>query len=184
MPTAKKQEAVAELVSLLSQSKIAILTDYRGMTVSEMSDLRRRLREAGVELHVTKNTLTRLAAERTHKGELGSLLVGPTAVAFGKDDEVRTARVLVDYVRGTRTVLKIKGGVVGSQVVNADQVTTLATLPPKDQLIAQVLGGLQSPLAGLLSVLQGNVRSLAGVLEAIRQQMEETSGGAAPAPVA
>ncbi len=181
MPTPKKKEKVAELSEQLAQSKVAILADYRGLTVSEMTELRRRLREAGVELHVAKNTLTRLAAEKVGKKDLGGLLTGPTAIAFGKGDEVQAARSLVDYVRGTRTLLKLKGGVLGTQVLSPEQVMALAALPPRPQLVAQMLGGLQAPLAGLMGVLQGNIRSLAGVLEARRKQMEESGSAAVPA---
>jgi len=172
MPTEKKKETVQELEALLSRCKVLIATDYRGLSVADITRLRRRLREVGVEYHVVKNTLAALAAKRASKKGLEQLLTGPTALAFGFGDEVEPARVLTDYVRTSRLNLPIRGGLLDGRVMNAAAVTSLATMPPKEVLIARVVGGIQAPIARLIGVLTGPQRSLLGVLEARRQQLE------------
>ncbi len=171
MVTKKKRGEVDELTDLLSKSELTILTDYRGLTVAEMVQLRKQLREAGVEYHVAKNTLLRLAAEKASYPDMSALLIGPTAVAFSHDDIAKAAKALRDYAR-TSKVFTIKGGVVSDRVLSADQVATIADLPPKEVLIAQVIGTAQMPIVNLVSVLGGPVRSLAYVLQARARQLE------------
>jgi len=167
----KKSTAVEELASNLSGNQLSVLTDYRGLTVSEISELRRRLREIGVDFHVTKNTLTRFAAEKAGVSQLTSLLIGPTAIAFANDDVTKVAKVLTDYAR-TSKVFAIKGGLLSGKVINADDVTTLADLPPREVLVARILGMVQSPVVGLVSVLNGPMRNLAYVLKARADQLQ------------
>ncbi len=178
MPTAKKAETVEELAALLGPSKIAILTDYRGLKVSEISQLRRKLREVGVEFHVAKNTLTRLAAEKVGKGEISPALEGPTAIAFGYRDEVEPAKVLADYIRTSRSTLKIKAALLGNRLIAPEKVSELATLPPREVLLARVVGQMQAPLYGLVNVLSGNLRGFVTVLQARAKQLEEEGSAA------
>jgi len=174
MVVAKKVETVAEIKEKLAKSDLSILTDYRGLTVAEVTQLRSQLRQAGVEYRVTKNTLARFAAEQAGVGALSPLLVGPTAIAFAADDVVKAAKVMTDYARASK-VLKIKGAVLQGRVIGAEQVVELAELPPREVLLAKVVGGMQSPVVGLVSVLSGTLQSLLRVLQARQQQLEASA---------
>src|SRR3954468_1947696 len=120
MPTARKKTQVRELQDLFQSSQVLIFTDYRGMTVAEITNLRRQLRDKGVEYHVTKNTLTTLAADKAGRAGMTAVLDGPTAIAFVGDDIPGAAKVLTDFVRTSR-ILQIRGGLVGHTVISADQ---------------------------------------------------------------
>src|SRR5438874_2432979 len=182
MPTAKKKETVKELQQLFSNSQVLVFTDYRGLTVSDITNLRRQLREKGVEYHVTKNTLTIRASEHAGFGDLGTLLDGPTAIAFVGDDIPGAAKVLNDFVRTSR-ILQIRGGLVGRSMLNADQVADLTKILTREQYIAKVLGSMQSPIGGMMGVLTGVMRGFVNVLQARVDQMKEQSEGSAAAPV-
>jgi len=173
MPTARKKETVKELNQLFSQSQVLIFTDYRGLRVSDLNNLRRQLRDKGVEYHISKNTLTTLAARRAGVDEMGNLLDGPTAIAFVSDDIPGAARVLQDFVRTSR-VLTIRGGLAGKQILNADQVGDLTKILPREQYIAKVMGSLNMPVTSLVSVLANTVRGFMNVLNALI----EKQGGA------
>jgi len=166
-----KEQQVAAIADQLSRAKVTVLADYRGLSVSEITALRRRLREANAEFHVAKNTLTRRAAERLGCGELVPYLVGPTGLALGYGDEAALAKAMSEFARTSR-ILTLKAGLLGSRVLAAEDVGRLADLPSREQLIAQVVGGVQAPIAGLVNVMSGTLRSLVGVLEARRQQLE------------
>ena len=172
MPTEKKEENVKKIEELLTDCKVAIVTDYRGMSVTDMSQLRHQLGNAKVEYHVVKNTLASLAAERSGKGELKGLLKGPTAIAFSYGDATEPSRILIDYIRTSKTPLSIKGGLLDKRVLSSGEVTTLASLPPKEVLISQLLQQMQAPVSSLLAVLSANIRGLTVVLQARKQQLE------------
>src|SRR6266480_4029815 len=136
-----------------------VVTEYRGLKVNELQELRRRLRPRGIEYHVVKNSLFARAAEQSGKSELRSMLAGPTAVAIGDGDEVELAKSLVDEARVLKA-LKILGALIGGRAMSADDVTTLARLPGRPQLQATIVGSLQAPLAqvvGVLTAAQGNL---------------------------
>ncbi|MFQ5933142.1 MAG: 50S ribosomal protein L10 [Dehalococcoidia bacterium] len=166
MPTPSKEEEVKLIADRLSRCTIAIATDYRGLTTAEMNLLRTRLREKGVEYRVIKNSLARRAAEQLGKESLSGFLEGPTALAFGYDDISEPAKALVSHIRSERSVLSIKGGLLDGNPLAADQVNTLATLPPKEQLIAQSLGALKMPLYALHYALSAQLQGLVTVLNA------------------
>lgn len=168
----EKEQTVDELAALLERSQLTILAEYRGLTVAEMSALRTRLRESGSEFHVAKNTMTRRAATRLGREALVPHLVGPLGLAFGFSDPAGLAKAVNDYARQTRGVFAPKAALLGDRVVGAAEITRLADLPSREQLIAQVVGGMQAPIVGLVSVLNGTLRGLVGVLEARRQQLE------------
>ena len=174
MPREEKVREVEELAGLLSNAGIAISTNYQGLTVPQITDLRRQLREAGVEYHVVKNTLLRLAAERAGRQQLLSIVEGPTAIAFA-DDAITSVRVLEAYVRTGRTTLAVRGALVDGRILSREETLALATLPPREVLLAQALRTLQAPLARLVGVLQGTLQGFVGVLEARRQQLAESS---------
>ncbi|SRR5581483_10907140 len=172
MPTEAKERAIDEIAQKLRDSRVAIFTNYRGLTVKDMAQLRGQLRPARVEYHVVKNTLTRFAAQRADiEADLSAVLEGPTAIGFGYDDPVQAAKALNDYAKTSR-VFEIKAGLLERQLLSAAEVTSLATLPAKPQLQAQVLGTMTAPIQNLLSVLNGNARSLLNVLNARQRQLE------------
>ena len=172
MSREKKVKIVEDLNGLVSKCSIGILTDYRGISASEMATLRRRLRESGIDYKVVKNTLARFAAGRAGRDELFSLFKGPVAVAFGYGDITGPARVLDDYMRGTKTSLSVKGGFIANRVLSPEEVTSLCRLPSREVLVGKVLGGMQMPIVALLSSLNAPMRGLIGVLQARIQQME------------
>ncbi|TAK36201.1 MAG: 50S ribosomal protein L10 [Chloroflexota bacterium] len=178
MPTAKKVETIAELTDLLRRSQLAILAEYRGTSVAQLSDLRKKLREAGAELHVAKNTLTRIAAQQVGKGNMVPALEGPMAIAFAMGDPAAAAKVMTEHLRISRTPMKIKAGLIENRLLGAAEVEALATLPPREVLLARVLGGMQAPMAGLVTVLNANLRGLMVVLQ---QRAEQLGGGESPA---
>jgi len=171
MPTAKKAETIAEVRDLIDRATIAISTDYRGLKVSDLTALRRRLREVGVEYHVIKNTLGRRAANEAGKTAYLEVLNGPTALAFGFGDQVEAARTLTEYLRTSRLALPVRGAVLDERVLDTAGVQSLATLPSKEVLVAQVLGGIQGPLVGLVSVLSGVSAAFVRVLDARAKQL-------------
>ncbi len=178
MPTARKVAEVAELEDLISRSRVAITADYRGMTVADMAGLRRRLKEIGVEVKVAKITLASLAAQRVGKPRLSEVLRGPSAIAFGFRDEAEPARVITEFVRTTRLSLSVTGALIGDRPITAEEVTRLASLPTREVLIGQVLGSMQSPIAGLVGVLNATLASLVWALQARVRQLETQPSGA------
>ena len=167
----KKESAVQEIKSKLQNSNAAVLTDYRGLNVAEVTELRRQLREAGVEYKVLKNTLTKIAAQEVGYEGLFEYLEGPTAIAFSTEDPVAPAKILANFAKEHKN-LAIKAGLLEGSVVSVDQVKALADLPGREELIAKVLGGLQGPITGLVNVLQGPIRNLTYVLNAIKEEKE------------
>lgn len=145
--------------------------------------MRRRLREARVEFHVVKNTLATRAAEQAERRELPELFTGPTALALGFGDEAEAAKSLTDYIRSSRITLPIRGAVLGQRVLQTAEVQGLASLPSREVLLAQFMGGLNAPVAGLVTVLNALLAGFVRVLDARAKQMEETAP-AAVAPVA
>ncbi|MEA2574806.1 MAG: large subunit ribosomal protein [Chloroflexia bacterium] len=166
MPTARKKETVKEMSHLFNHSQVLIFTDYRGLRVSDLNNLRRQLRDKGVEYHISKNTLTTLAAKRAGVDQMGNLLDGPTAIAFVTDDIPGAAKVLQDFVRTSR-ILTIRGGLAGKQVLNADQVGDLTKILPREQYISKIMGSLNMPVTSLVSVLANTVRGFLNVLNAL-----------------
>jgi len=169
----KKEQTVKGLQEIFSKCNVAIFTDYRGLSALNMTDLRRRLREAGIEYKVVKNTLSRFAAAGMGREELVSSFDGPVAIAFGYSDITTPARVLAEYIRESKTSLDIKGGFLSDRLLTLAEVTELATLPSREELIAKVLGGMQSPLTALVNCLNAPMRGVIRALQARMQQLEE-----------
>lgn len=168
----EKQKVVSELADKLERSSIVITTSYRGLSVAEMTELRRRLRQAEIEYRVIKNNLARFAAEQSGRQGLNSVVEGPTALAFSYGDVVTPARALLDYIRAEKSALKIMGGLLEQRVLSAAEVTALATLPSREVLVAKLLSGMQGTLYGLVNVLSANVSALLNVLDARKRQLE------------
>jgi len=172
MPREKKIQIIDRLQEVFSKCSIGILTDYRGLSAPEITGLRRRLRESGIEYKVVKNTLARFAAERAGKDELASFFVGPVAIAFGYGDIIEPARALADYIRTSKASLSIKGGFLSDRLLTSEEVMTLSTLPPREVLLARVVGRMQSPIVALLGCLTTPIQGFIGVLQAKIQQLE------------
>lgn len=176
MPTARKETAIAELSAKLAGSKNLFFTDYAGLSVTEITKLRGELRKGGDSYVVVKNTLFRIAA-RELAPQLETFLAGPTGVVFAGADPVAPAKALKTF-SDTVKKLGIKAAYIDGKVVDAAQVETLASIPPKQQLIASLVGSLASPLRGLVTVLSGNQSGLVRVLEAIREQKTSAASNA------
>ena len=172
MPTEKKTKVIENLEQLLSRCTIGIMTDYRGLSAAEMNELRHRLREAGVEYRVVKNTLARIAAQKMGREELTSFFDGPVAIAFGYDDILAPARVLAGYIQDTKSVMSIKGGFLPEKLLTSDEVMTLSAIPSTEALIARILAEVQRPIVALVSYLSAPMQGLVGVLQARIQQLE------------
>ena len=172
MSREKKTQIIDRLQEAFSKCSISILTDYRGLATAEITDLRRKLQESGSEYKVVKNTLARFAAARAGNDELVSSFEGPIAIAFGYGDITAPAKVLADYIGYSQTSLSIKGGFLGDELLTSGDVMTLSALPPREILLAKVLGSMQSPISALLGCLTTPIRGVMGVLQARIQQLE------------
>ncbi len=169
---AEKKQMVAQIKERLEKAQSVVIVEYRGLTVAADTELRAKLRKAGVEYKVLKNTLVKRAADEIGVSGLDEYLQGPTAWAFSLKDPVAAAKVLLDFAK-THDKFKIKGGIMENKAFAAAGVKTLADLPPREVLLAQVAGAMQSPLAGMANVLQGPLRKFGYALEALRKQKEE-----------
>ncbi len=172
MPTPRKVAMLAEIKDAMERASIAISADYRGLTVAQITDLRRALRPANVEVKVVKNTLAAMAAEQAGRPEMAKLLDGPTAIAIGFGDPVAPVKLLTEHLRTRRMTLDIHGGWMEGKVLTRTQLESIATLPSKEQLIADVVGKLQSPLYNFAGLLQGSMRNFAGLIDARANQLE------------
>ncbi|AWB46147.1 50S ribosomal protein L10 [Paenibacillus sp. CAA11] len=158
-----KQEAVDVVTSKLKESPTTVVADYRGLNVAQVTELRKQLREAGVEFQVLKNSLVRRATAAAELTELDEVLSGPTAIAFSGDDAVAPAKILNDFAKKNEA-LKLKGGVVEGRVVGVDQIKALAELPSREGLLSM-----------LLSVLQAPMRNIALAVKAVADKEEAAS---------
>jgi large subunit ribosomal protein L10 len=174
MPTEAKRATVAELRDELAGSNAAIVADYRGLTVGELATIRRALREQGIRYRVVKNRLAKIAAAEAGRQALVELLDGPTGLAVGATDEVTLARTFLDAIRPYRTVA-VRGAVIGERRIGSDEVTRLASLPPREVLLAQLAGGIASPMVGLASVISAPLRNLGYALSQLAGQREAAS---------
>jgi len=170
MPTEAKRETIAELRAELANHRTMIVSEYRGLTVKEIAEIRRALRKQDVTYRVVKNRLMRIASADEPVGEaLSPLLVGPTAIAFG-NDEAGTAKAVIDATRPFNKIVRITGGVLGDRAIDADGVTRLATLPSREILLARLAGGMQAPVASLASLFAAPLRNLGYALAQVAEQ--------------
>jgi large subunit ribosomal protein L10 len=168
MPTEAKRETVAELREEIARSRTMIVSEYRGLTVREIAEIRRALRKQDVSYRVVKNRLMRIAAADTVGDALSPLLTGPTAIAFGTD-ETATAKAVLDATRPYR-IVKITGAVLGTRAIDAEGVTRLAALPSRETLLAQIAGGFAAPLATMAGLFDAPLRDVAGLAQALADQ--------------
>jgi large subunit ribosomal protein L10 len=165
---------VSELTDSLSRSSLTIVTDYRGLTVAQLQDLRGQLKQGDAEFTVAKNTLTRIAARATEREAIEPALEGPTALVFTYGDIAKTAKTVNDFVRTSR-ILQIRAALFEGSLLAPEQVEEIANLPSREELVAKVVGGLSSPLYGIVGVLSGPMRSLMYVLQARADQLEQAA---------
>lgn len=173
MPSEKvlenKKRQVAELSEKMRKAQAFILADYRGINVEEVTKLRKELRKAGVEYRVIKNTLMRFAAKENGLEGLFPYLEGPTAIAISYEDPIAPAKILTNYIKENEN-FKLKAGYIEGRIINVEEIKELAKIPPREELIAKMLGSFNSPIAGLVNVLAANIRGLVTVLNAIAEK--------------
>ena len=171
------QRVVEELTQRLRSSQTLIVADYRGLTMTQIDELRSRLLEHGAQFHVVKNTLTRRAAEAAGADALLALLEGPSAIAFLETggDPVAVAKALGDAARSTR-VLTVRGGLLDGRAISGDDVDNLAKLPPAEVLRAQLLGAVAGPLTTVVGIFAAPMRDIVGVIDARIRQLQEQEG--------
>jgi large subunit ribosomal protein L10 len=170
MPTEAKQAAVAEIVELLKDASTTIVSDHRGLSVADLSRVRRDLREKDINYRVVKNRLARIAAEQLGRPELIPLLSGPTALAVGGSDETTLAKGLLDATRVFK--VEIRGAAMNGQQVDGATVLALAALPPREILLAQLAGGFAAPLSTMAGLLAAPLRNLGYGLAQLRDQRQ------------
>ena len=170
MPTEAKQAAVAELVALFREADYAIVSDHRGLSVSELMKVRRELREKGISYRVIKNRLARIAADQAGRSELVPLLTGPSALATGAQDESSLAKGLIDATKPYR--VEIRGAALRGETIDATAVSALAELPDRETLLAQLAGAMAAPLSTMAGLLTAPLRDLGYGLAQLREQRE------------
>jgi large subunit ribosomal protein L10 len=169
----EKMGSVAQLHDKFARAVSAVLADFRGLTVQELTDLRQQLRAASLELAVVKNTLARLAVRETDFEKLSPYLKGPTSITLSYRDTVAPAKVISTYVK-KQPKLAVRAGLFEGEVVSAEKIAEIADLPPRDVLLALTLAAMQSPMLGLVGILQGVLSTFIGTLQAIHDRKAQS----------
>ncbi|MFH0702457.1 MAG: 50S ribosomal protein L10 [bacterium] len=168
-----KNEKIKEIKDSISNAKVAIITDYRGLKVSEITSLRRSLQKENACYTVVKNTLAKIAIKDTSYEALEGLFEGPTALTFGYGDQIAPAKIITQFIKkAKKSQLQIKGGVLDGNLLSLKDVQMLSELPSKEELYAKMLGSISSPAYGMVNVLSGLMRSLVIAMEEVRKQKE------------
>lgn len=175
MPTEIKVEKVNDLSRKLGEAKSVYLADFTGLNVASATALRHALRQADVNYEVVKNRLAKLAVAKSGMSQLGEYLNGPTAMAFGLGDPIEPAKILQKFIDDGGN-LSIKSGLLDGELLTADQVKEIASLPSRDELLGKVVGSMQGPLHGFVGVLCGLLRNLVGVVAAVQEQRAGSEG--------
>ncbi|UCC25226.1 MAG: 50S ribosomal protein L10 [Gemmatimonadales bacterium] len=169
----EKETFVAEFRERLDRSSVVYLTDFTGLNVKSMTDLRQKLKDTGAEYLVAKNRLVKRALEGTDLPELGDALTGPSGVIFGYDDVVTTAKVLSEFAKAHDDRPAFKLGVLDNKILDPAQLDRLAKLPPREQLLAELAGAFEAPMAALAGALEAKMQEMAGLLDAYKAQKQE-----------
>ena len=167
-----KQAVIERLVTQIREAKAMIVTDYRGLSVTQTAEIRDALRPSGATFHVAKNTLARRAAEEAERPHLVEFLKGPSAIAFISDDPAAAAKKLSEVARQTK-ILTVRGGVMNGHTLTADEIKTLGDLPPREVLLAQVVGTIAGPLQGTVGVLSAPLRDIVALLDSYIAKRQE-----------
>ena len=169
-----KAAVVEEMKEKMQSAQGAVFVGFTGLTVADVTKLRRKFREGGVDYKVIKNTLTRIAADELGYNALDEVLEGPTAIAYSTEDAVAPAKILKEFIKETKTeALSVKAGIVDGPGIDAAAVDALASLPSREELLAKLVGSMQAPISGFVNVLQGNIRNMVYVLDAVRAKKAE-----------
>ncbi len=171
MPTQKKIDTVADLKQRIERATLLASADYRGLRVKEMVEMRRRLREAGLDVRVVKNTLLRLAANESGQPELLEIIEGPTALAVSYGDVIEAEKALTGYAQGAPAGFGLRGGFMDGRVLSAQDLRDLVRVPPKPVLLAQFMGQMQSPLAGFVGLMEAPLRELVGLMQSLLSEL-------------
>jgi large subunit ribosomal protein L10 len=169
MPTVQKEDLVAAIKDRFAESPAVIMADYRGLSVKEMQQLRIALRAAGAEMTVYKNSLTEIAMRELAMPDMSEYLAGPTGFVFISGDPVAPAKALTAFAKDHKA-LEVKGGLVENQVIDAEGVKAIATLPSREELLAKLLGTMLNPIVGFARVLNGPVEAFARTVQAVADQ--------------
>ena len=164
-----KNQKVEYYKKQFENAKVAVVADYRGLTVEEITELRRGLQAADADLTVTKNTLCKVAAKGTNFEAISELMTGPTAIAFGFGDEVASAKILAKFIKENKKG-EIVGAVLEGKVLNADEAKKLASMPGREELYAKILGSINSPASGIVYGINGVMSALVRAIDAVREQ--------------
>jgi large subunit ribosomal protein L10 len=181
LPTEAKRETVAELREELAKARTMIVSEYRGLKVKEIAEIRRALRKQDVTYRVVKNRLLRIAAEDTLGAALSPLLTGPTAIAFGTD-EAATAKAVLDATRPYNKVVRITGAVLGDKAIDAETVSRLAALPSREVLLAQAIGDITGSLSATAGLVDAPLRETAALMQALIDRGGADATGVAATP--
>lgn len=179
MATPQKEAIVSDVAEELKNAQGVILTEYRGLSVAQITELRKKLRDSDTHFTVVKNTLFKRATEGiiSPDPKLDETLNGPTAVGFANKDAIESAKAILDYIAANRnTPLKVKGALVDGRFYDAKQVEALSKIPPRPVLIAQMLGSFNAPITGLVGTLNGVVSNFVYTLQAIQDKKQESAG--------
>lgn len=166
-----KEKMKEEVKEALTKAELVVVTDYRGLNVQTMNDLRRQLSKEDCQFRVTKNTMNRWACREAGYEELEELFEGPTAIAYAEGDPVAAAKIFNDFIKENEA-LAIKGGMLSGMLVNPGRIKELGEIPSREVLLSKVVGGVQAPIQGLAGALSGTLRQLVGTIDAVRQQKE------------
>ena len=169
----KKTSIINQLEDKLTRSNIVVATSYQGIKAKDITALRSALDSPDIEFQVIKNNLIQIAAQKTDKGNIMSIVDGPTAVVFGYDDVVKTAKLVNQQIRSIGLAITVKGALLGERILDANQVMTLANLPSREVLISQVVGMLKAPMRGLHNAVSFPLHGLHNVLNARIQDLSK-----------
>ena len=167
MPTQKKVDTVADLKGRLEKATMIVSTEYRGLRVKEMQDLRRKLREGGLEVRVVKNTLVKRAADELGEPDIVRIIEGPTALAIAYGDVIEASKALAAYAQTAPSTFAVRGGYLDGSVLSANDLKELVKIPPRPVLIAQFMGHMQSPLATFIGLLDAPLQELTGLFQSL-----------------
>jgi large subunit ribosomal protein L10 len=171
MPTQRKIDTVADLKERLEKATIIVSAEYRGLRVKEMEELRRKLREGGLEVRVVKNTLLKRAADEAGEQEIIRIVEGPTALAIGYGDIIEASKAIAAYAQGAPATFAVRGGYMDGTVLTANDLRDLVRIPPRPVLIAQFMGQMQSPLATFIGLLDSPLQELTGLLQSLLSEL-------------
>ena len=174
MPSDKNIKSLEALSESFSRSTIIISTNYSGLSVGNLNDLRQRLRQDSIDYKIAKKTLMSLAAKANDKPSIDSILEGPIGLALGYGEPTIPAKIISDFIRTNRSTLSIQGGMLGNRILTSDDVSKLATIPPREELLPQLLMQMKAPVNNLVNVLSGPIRGLAMVLQGRVSQLSKS----------